>query len=186
MTHLFLGLDVQSICREPYIPVINRPAPFYAAELGFDLAPKAVAWCLPNVGSYFGGDLVGGIVAAGLHEREDPAILVDVGTNAEVVVGATATGSWPAPGLPDRPWRARVARMGVLAQPGAIEGVVIDPVSFEPSLKIIPAADGTTPPPIGLCGSGGAAAFGPDVPRQGDGYAGAYHSAESPPGAAHR
>ncbi len=153
MTHFFLGLDVQSICREPYIPVVNRPAPFFARELGFELAPGAVAWCLPNVGSYFGGDLVGGIVAAGLHERQDPAILVDVGTNAEVVVGnrdwllACAGAAGPA-------LEGGVARMGVLAQPGAIEGVSIDPATFEPSLKIIPDAEGSRPRPLGLCGSG--------------------------------
>lgn len=153
MTHFFLGLDVQSIPREPYIPVVNRPAPFYTAELGLDLAPGAVGWCLPNVGSYFGGDLVAGIVAAGMHQREKTAILVDVGTNAEVVVGnrdwllACAGAAGPA-------LESGVAKMGVLAQPGAIEGVRIDPQTLEPDLRIIPAADGSRPKAKGLCGSG--------------------------------
>ena len=87
MTHFFLGLTVRDICREPYIPVVNRPAPFYTHDVGLDLAPEAAGYLMPNVGSYFGGDLVAGILAAGLHERLGPAILVDVGTNAEVVVG---------------------------------------------------------------------------------------------------
>ena len=153
MTHFFLGLDVQSIPREPYIPVVNRPAPFYTADLGLDLAPGAVGWCLPNVGSYFGGDLVAGIVAAGMHQREKTAILVDVGTNAEVVVGnrdwllACAGAAGPA-------LESGVAKMGVLAQPGAIEGVRIDPKTLEPELRIIPAADGSRPKAKGLCGSG--------------------------------
>jgi uncharacterized 2Fe-2S/4Fe-4S cluster protein (DUF4445 family) len=153
MTHFFLGLDVQSIPREPYIPVVNRPAPFYTASLGMDLAPGTVGWCLPNVGSYFGGDLVAGIVAAGMHQREKTAILVDVGTNAEVVVGnrdwllACAGAAGPA-------LESGVAKMGVLAQPGAIEGVKIDPQTLEPLLTIIPDAQGRTPKPKGLCGSG--------------------------------
>lgn len=153
MTHFFLGLDVQSLCREPYIPVINRPAPCFAADLGLAWAPGAVAWLLPNVGSYFGGDLVAGIVAADLHRREDLALLVDVGTNAEVVLGnrdwlmACAGAAGPA-------LESGVAKTGILAQPGAIEGVRIDPVSGELRLKIIPAADGSTPAPKGLCGSG--------------------------------
>ncbi|KMY65752.1 hypothetical protein AAU61_20145 [Desulfocarbo indianensis] len=153
MTHFFLDLDVQSIPREPYIPVVNRPAPFYTVDLGLPLAPQAVGWCLPNVGSYFGGDLVAGIVAAGMHQREKTAILVDVGTNAEVVVGnrdwllACAGAAGPA-------LESGVAKMGVLAQPGAIEGVRIDPQSLEPELKIIPQADGGAARPKGLCGSG--------------------------------
>ncbi|MBU1274420.1 MAG: DUF4445 domain-containing protein [Proteobacteria bacterium] len=153
MTHFFLGLDVQSIPREPYIPVVNRPSPFYAQDIGLDLAPGAVAWALPNVGSYFGGDLVAGIVAADLHQRPDLAILVDVGTNAEVVLGnrewlvACAGAAGPA-------LESGVAKMGILAQPGAIEGVRIDPATYEPTLKIIPGPDGHEEKPKGLCGSG--------------------------------
>ena len=153
MTHFFLGLPVATICREPYLPLVNRPGPFYTSDLGLDLAPGAVAWCLPNVGSYFGGDLVAGIVAAGLHQREGVALLVDVGTNAEVVVGnrdwlvACAGAAGPA-------LEGGVARMGVLAQPGAIEGVRLDPDTWEPQLTIIPDAQGNIPAPIGLCGSG--------------------------------
>jgi uncharacterized 2Fe-2S/4Fe-4S cluster protein (DUF4445 family) len=153
MTHFFLGLEVATICREPYIPVINRPAPFYARDLDLGLSPEAVAWCLPNVGSYFGGDLVSGIVAAGLHQREEVAILVDVGTNAEVVLGnrdwlvACAGAAGPA-------LESGVAKMGILAQPGAIEGVKIDPDTWEPELKIIADQQGNIPRPKGLCGSG--------------------------------
>lgn len=153
MTHFFLGLDVQSIPREPYIPVVNRPSPFFTSDIGLALAPATVGWALPNVGSYFGGDLVAGIVAADLHQREDLALLVDVGTNAEVVLGnrdwllACAGAAGPA-------LEGGVAKMGILAQPGAIEGVKIDPNTFEPTLNIIPGPDGQAIKPKGLCGSG--------------------------------
>jgi uncharacterized 2Fe-2S/4Fe-4S cluster protein (DUF4445 family) len=153
MTHFFLGLEVATICREPYIPVVNRPAPFYARELELGLADEAVVWCLPNVGSYFGGDLVAGIVAADMHQRPEVAILVDVGTNAEVVVGGAdwllACAGAAGPAL-----ESGVAKVGILAQPGAISGVRIHPQTYEPELTIIPAEDGSIPPPKGLCGSG--------------------------------
>ncbi len=153
MTHFFLGLEVATICREPYIPVVNRPAPFYARELALGLAAEAVAWCLPNVGSYFGGDLVAGIVAADMHQQPEVAMLVDVGTNAEVVVGGAdwllACAGAAGPAL-----ESGVAKVGILAQPGAISGVRIDPQTYEPQLTIIPEPDGRIPPPKGLCGSG--------------------------------
>jgi len=87
MTHLFMGLDPRWIIREPYIPVVNKPDILKAAELGLETAPSARVLIFPNVGSYFGGDLIAGILYAGLHRREEAAILVDVGTNAEVILG---------------------------------------------------------------------------------------------------
>ncbi len=153
MSHFLLGLDVQGICREPYLPVVNRPAPVFARDIALELGPETVVWVLPNVGAYFGGDAVAGIVAAGMHAEEALAILVDVGTNAEVVLGCNqwlvACAGAAGPAL-----EAGVARMGVLAGPGAIERVEIDPQTLEPSLKIIPAPDGSVPRPRGLCGSG--------------------------------
>ena len=87
MTHLFMGLDPRWIIREPYIPVINTPGMLKAAELGIQVNDGARVFVFPNVGSYFGGDLIAGILFAGLHKLSDTAILVDVGTNAEVVLG---------------------------------------------------------------------------------------------------
>ncbi len=94
-----------------------------------------------------------GILAAGLHRGERPSLLVDVGTNAEVVLGnrdwllACAGAAGPA-------LEGGVARHGVVARPGAIEGVRIDPQSGEPTLAVIPGPDGRPPKPVGLCGSG--------------------------------
>ena len=148
MTHLFLGLDPHWIIREPYIPVVNSPGLLRASELGLDLAPGAGVFVFPSIGSYFGGDLIAGILHSGLHRREEPAILVDVGTNAEVVIGnkdwllGCAGAAGPA-------LESGAASMGMMAGSG-----VIDRVSL--------AADGVTlelhtigdEPPIGICGSG--------------------------------
>ena len=148
MTHLFMGLDPHWIIREPYIPAINKPGSVKAAELGLRANPAARAFIFPNVGSYFGGDLIAGIYFAGLHKQPDTAILADVGTNAEVVLGnehwlvACAGAAGPA-------LEGGVSKMGMLAAPGAIDRVSLNPETREFVLHTI---DGK--PPAGICGSG--------------------------------
>ncbi|MBF0494992.1 MAG: DUF4445 domain-containing protein [Deltaproteobacteria bacterium] len=148
MTHFFLGLDTFHICREPYIPVVNRPDLTSAAELGIDIHPAAPCLIMPNVGSYFGGDLIAGILASGLNEGDDVSILVDVGTNAEVVLGnkdwlvACAGAAGPA-------LEGGVAKMGMMAGPGTIERIRIDRRTLTPSYSVIGDIK-----PIGICGSG--------------------------------
>ncbi len=148
MTHLLLGLDPYGLCREPYIPVINKPALIPAEKIGLDIHPAAPVLIFPNVGSYFGGDLIAGILATRMTGREDVSILVDVGTNAEVVLGnrewlmACAGAAGPA-------LEGGVASMGMMAGPGVIERVVID--SRSDAFKIRTIGD---EPPVGICGSG--------------------------------
>jgi uncharacterized 2Fe-2S/4Fe-4S cluster protein (DUF4445 family) len=148
MTHLFLGLSPYWICREPYIPVVNNPALLRCAELGLALHSEAPVLVFPNVGSYLGGDLIAGILASGMAEADDLSILVDVGTNAEVVIGnrdwlvACAGAAGPA-------LEGGVASMGMMAGPGVIDKVRINPVSKAFSVRTI-----QDKPPMGICGSG--------------------------------
>jgi uncharacterized 2Fe-2S/4Fe-4S cluster protein (DUF4445 family) len=148
MTHLFLGLDPHWIIREPYIPVTNRPGAVRTRDLGIDAAPQARLLAFPNIGSYFGGDLIAGILYSGLGDAEATAILVDVGTNAEVVLGnrhwliACAGAAGPA-------LEGGVTRMGMMAGPGVIDRVRIDPESRGFDLSTIEGR-----PPRGICGSG--------------------------------
>ncbi len=148
MTHLLLGLEPRWMIREPYIPVVNQPGLLVARELGVEAASGARLMVFPNVGSYFGGDLIAGILYAGLHQQAEMAILVDVGTNAEVVLGnqdwliACAGAAGPA-------LEGGVTRMGMMAGPGVIDQVSIDTQSGRYDLHTI---DGK--PPVGICGSG--------------------------------
>ncbi|MBW1712945.1 MAG: DUF4445 domain-containing protein, partial [Deltaproteobacteria bacterium] len=150
MSHLFLGLDPSNICRQPYIPVVNQPDLVSAGQLGLNLHPRAPVFVLPNTGSYFGGDLIAGLLSSSLAQGRETCLLVDVGTNAEVVVGnkdwlmGCAGAAGPA-------LEGGVAKMGLPAGPGAIERVRIDARSLEPELRIIGPGPG---PARGLCGSG--------------------------------
>jgi uncharacterized 2Fe-2S/4Fe-4S cluster protein (DUF4445 family) len=148
MTHLLLGLEPRWIIREPYIPVVNRPGVLKAAALGIHAGPLARVLVFPNIGSYFGGDLIAGILFSKLHQRRDTAILVDVGTNAEVVLGnrdwliGCAGAAGPA-------LESGVTRMGMLAGPGVVDRVVIDPATGAFAVHAIEEKT-----PRGICGSG--------------------------------
>jgi uncharacterized 2Fe-2S/4Fe-4S cluster protein (DUF4445 family) len=148
MTHLVMGLDPHWMIREPYIPVVNRPGIRSAAGLGLEVATGARIIIFPNIGSYFGGDLIAGILYSDLDLRERTALLVDVGTNAEVVLGnrnwliACAGAAGPA-------LESGVSRIGTTARPGAIDQVRIVGAERRFELRTI---DGR--PPLGICGSG--------------------------------
>ncbi|SLM27591.1 Fdx7 [Desulfamplus magnetovallimortis] len=148
MTHLFLGIESSFLIREPYIPAVNAPEPVTASELGIGINPRGMVYMFPNIGSYFGGDLISGILFAGLNKKENPCIMVDVGTNAEVVVGnrdwliACAGAAGPA-------LEGGVSDMGMTAKPGVIDTVKIDRETGKVDIHTIDEKS-----PIGICGSG--------------------------------
>lgn len=148
MTHFLLGLNPFWICREPYIPAVNRPGILRARELGLGVNEQAPVLVLPNVGSYFGGDLIAGILMSGMDRSEETSILVDVGTNAEVVLGNS---EWlmGCAGAAGPALEGGVAKMGMMAGPGVIDKVRFDPVSGRFQVRTIHGR-----PPVGICGSG--------------------------------
>ena len=148
MTHLFLGIEPSFIIREPYIPAVNAPESMSASGAGLDIHPHGMVFLFPNIGSYFGGDLISGILFAGFHKKENPCLMVDVGTNAEVVVGnrdwlmACAGAAGPA-------LEGGISDMGMTAGPGVIDRVIIDPDTLVMDFHTI-----EDKPPVGICGSG--------------------------------
>lgn len=148
MTHLFMGLSPKWLIREPYIPVVNSPDVQNADAYGLQINPAGRVIILPNIGSYFGGDLIAGILHSGISRQADPAILVDVGTNAEVVLG---NDSWlvACAGAAGPALEGGVAQIGMMAGPGVIDRLHIDPGTRTFRIHTI---DGS--PPIGICGSG--------------------------------
>ena len=148
MTHLLMGLDPRWIIREPYIPVVNKPGTIKAEELGINANPHARVMIFPNVGSYFGGDLIAGILFSRLNKKEDTSILVDIGTNAEVVLGNR---NWliGCAGAAGPALEGGVSQIGMMAGPGIIDEVTIDPDTHKFEIHTIEDM-----PPIGICGSG--------------------------------
>ncbi|MGD8961408.1 MAG: ASKHA domain-containing protein [Desulfobacterales bacterium] len=148
MTHLFMGLNPRWIIREPYIPVANNPGVIKAAALGLRVNPRARALIFPNIGSYFGGDLIAGALFSGIYRNRKTSILVDVGTNAEVLLGnenwliACAGAAGPA-------LEGGVTRMGMTAGPGVIDQIKVDATTLAFDIHTIDDL-----PPTGICGSG--------------------------------
>jgi uncharacterized 2Fe-2S/4Fe-4S cluster protein (DUF4445 family) len=148
MTHLLLGLDPYHLCREPYVPVYNQTLEYKAKDLNLSICRDAPVYLFPNLGSYFGGDVVAGILASGMYRSKSSSILVDVGTNAEIVLGnrdwfvVCAGAAGPA-------LESGGAKAGMRAVAGAIENVHIDRDTLEPRYDVIGGAG-----PKGICGSG--------------------------------
>ncbi len=148
MTHLFLGIQSIEIIKEPYIPCVNIPDTQAAVNLNLDINEKGLAFLFPNIGSYFGGDLISGILFSNLDQKQETCIMVDVGTNAEIVVGncdwliACAGAAGPA-------LEGGVSKMGMTAKPGVIDKVWIDPESRDLMIHTIDEIK-----PVGICGSG--------------------------------
>ena len=148
MTHLFAGIEAYQMIKEPYIPCVNVLDTLTGKALGLDIHDKGMVFLFPNIGSYFGGDLIAGILYSDLDTKKDPCILVDVGTNAEIIVGcrewliACAGAAGPA-------LEGGMSKMGMTAKPGVIDRVWIN---LDTNLLEVHTIDQT--PPIGICGSG--------------------------------
>ena len=146
MTHFLLGLPTAQIRRNPYIAVTVEPPPFRAAEVGIKINPRGLLYAVPGIGGWVGGDLTAGILATGLYERDDLAMLIDVGTNGEIIIGnkdwLMACSASAGPAL-----EGAGIECGMMAQEGAIEKVSL--TNGDIAYEVI---GGTAPD--GLCGSG--------------------------------
>ena len=97
MRDLFFGLDVSTIGERPYKSIVEHEfiagdrsttaLTSTAAKLGIRIHPDAIIYGGPLVGSHVGSDVAADILATSLDEAIDPVILIDVGTNTEIVIG---------------------------------------------------------------------------------------------------
>lgn len=87
MMHMLLGLDPRCIRYSPYTPVTNLSPSTSAAEIGLNVNPRASVHLVPGRASYVGGDVIADVVASGMARSEGISLLIDVGTNGEVVLG---------------------------------------------------------------------------------------------------
>lgn len=87
MTHLYLGLDPATIGRSPFVPVTTEAVITDAAEVGLAIAAAARVVVLPAISAYVGADIVADLLVAQIHKSGERSLLVDIGTNGEVVLG---------------------------------------------------------------------------------------------------
>jgi uncharacterized 2Fe-2S/4Fe-4S cluster protein (DUF4445 family) len=147
MVHLFLGIHPKTIRYDPYISVTNIPPSYKARELGIEIHPEAPIYCVPGRASYVGGDIVADVISSGMRDLEGISLLIDVGTNGEIVLGGrdwTASCSCSA----GPAFEGGEVACGMRAMPGAIERISIDR-SFEVTYSTIAGQR-----PTGICGSG--------------------------------
>jgi uncharacterized 2Fe-2S/4Fe-4S cluster protein (DUF4445 family) len=86
MSHLLLGLSVEGIGRAPFAPVVRAPQDLRAGDLGLQFDPDMPVDILPAISGYVGGDITADILATGLLAREHGTVLIDLGTNCEMVL----------------------------------------------------------------------------------------------------
>jgi uncharacterized 2Fe-2S/4Fe-4S cluster protein (DUF4445 family) len=163
MHHLLLGIDPVELGGAPFALCTDEAVTVRAAQLDLAVHPAGRVYVLPCIAGHVGADTAGMILAERPDLRAEVTLLVDVGTNAEIVLGnrdrllACSSPTGPA-------FEGAQISGGQRAAPGAIERVRIDPVSLEPRFRIIgsdlwsdepgfeaaTAATGIT----GICGSG--------------------------------
>ena len=150
MNHLFVGVDAESVRMEPYIPSFFAWEGMLAGDLKLPANPMAPVIIAPNIGSYVGGDITAGTLAAGLWDRDEMSLFIDLGTNGEIVFGnrdfmmSCACSAGPA-------FEGGDISCGMRATDGAIEACTIDKETMEPTLTIV-GEKGQKP--VGICGSG--------------------------------
>lgn len=147
MLHLLLGIDPRSIALSPFVATFLEPQDLRAAEIGIEIHPEGRVVLFPSIGAYVGADIVGDVVATGLAREDVVRLLVDVGTNGEIVCGSAARAvATAAPAGPA--FEGGQILHGMRATEGAVEGVVLDAAGVH--LQVI----GGDVAPRGICGSG--------------------------------
>jgi len=146
MQQLFLQMDPTPIAFSPFVPVCHRPTVWKARELGVKIHPEGCVCVAPVIAGYVGGDIVADILAGSLYESDETVVMLDLGTNAEIVLTyqhemtACACAAGPA-------FEGGEISQGMRAMEGAIERVWRE--RDELRLGVIGDAE-----PAGICGSG--------------------------------
>src|SRR4051794_14737185 len=163
MHHLFLGIDPTELGGAPFALALDGGLEIPAKEFGLEFAPNAYVYVLPCIAGHVGADTAGMVLSEGPYLKDEVTLLVDVGTNAEIVLGnrqkllACSSPTGPA-------FEGGQIASGQRAAPGAIERVRIDAQTLEPRFKVIGSdlwsdepgfAEATAGTGVtGICGSG--------------------------------
>jgi len=148
MMNFLLGIEAGPIRRDPHTPPASWLPLFTAEQLALDVWSRAPVMCLPTVSGFVGADITAGVLATGMADTDELTVLVDVGTNGEIVVGkdgwlvCASCSAGPA-------FEGVGIECGMHGGPGAIDSVRYDPATDAVSLSTIGGR-----PPLGVCGTG--------------------------------
>jgi len=163
MHHLLLGINPIELGGAPFALATDGPITIWASEIELQIHPNARIFVLPCIAGHVGADTAGVILSENPHLKDEVTLIVDVGTNAEIVLGnrhrllAASSPTGPA-------FEGAQISGGQRAAPGAIERVRIDPETLEPRYRVIGsekwsdeegfAAETRKTGVTGICGSG--------------------------------
>jgi uncharacterized 2Fe-2S/4Fe-4S cluster protein (DUF4445 family) len=146
MHHFLLGLDTSRLTRAPFTPTRKEMTTLRGVDSGLNINPDAIVSLLPNVDAFVGADAVADVIAGNLLKRVEPTLLLDIGTNTELLlraggeVLACSCASGPA-------FEGEHIEHGMKAVEGAIERV-----RMRRGVAVFETIGSTTP--VGICGSG--------------------------------
>ncbi|MFN3261977.1 MAG: ASKHA domain-containing protein [Pikeienuella sp.] len=163
MHHLLLGIDPKELGWAPFALATNSALNFWSTEIGMEMHPNARIYILPCIAGHVGADAAAVALSEGPNVSDDLVLVVDVGTNAEILLGdrrqvlACSSPTGPA-------FEGAQISAGQRAAPGAIEKVEIDPATKEPRFRVIGCELWSDDPGFaaalgregvtGICGSG--------------------------------
>ena len=148
MHHIFLGLNPDGLSRAPYTPVMSDAIGVSAKEAGLSLPPEARVTMLPIKAGFVGADTVAVALALGAGRVEEPTLIVDLGTNGEMILATKdvvlccSTAAGPA-------FEGGHIRWGMRGAAGAVDKAWISERDLAPKLRVIGGGR-----PLGICGSG--------------------------------
>ncbi len=146
MQHLFLDFPVSSLATPPYAPHTLEPVLLDAAVSGLAVDPRGKVLVFPSIGAFVGGDTVAGMLSTGFLSIGDPTLLIDIGTNGEIVLAtknrilACSAAAGPA-------FEGAHIRCGMRGSAGAV-----DHMQFDNGRLVYSTIDDK--PAVGICGSG--------------------------------
>ena len=146
MHHLFLSISPDSLVHAPYNPAVSEPLLLRAAEYGLHVNPRAPLLMLPVIAGFVGADTVGCLLAGGWEDLDELTLMIDIGTNGEIVMGsgermiACSTAAGPA-------FEGAKIQCGMRGAEGAVEHVWLE--NGEVKWRVIGGGKA-----LGICGSG--------------------------------
>ena len=152
MQHLFLNLSPVHLGSSPFVPVSSRPMDIKARDLRLATNACANVHVLPAIASFIGADTTAVLLAEEPHEQDETWLIIDIGTNAELVLGnrrrlvCASTPTGPA-------FEGAHIEHGMRAAPGAIEHIRMPSPTGAPEWKLIGEQTWSVGVPKGLCGS---------------------------------